>query len=134
MKIIARAFKYVAVFIALFFAAQSTMAQDISFADRTVTIDGKACMKISGNPNNVVFSNMNDEELIILKFMRPKGELYTKVMFVKEHKYLTSRSYIFTKKNLIKNLVSSGVIKDCELLHEKMLVFIMKFDEDINED
>lgn len=125
------------VFKSLFIIAGSMLfcfcghAQDISFKDHIVTIDSKECLKVAGDPNNVVFSTMNDEEVIILKFIRATGNLYTKVIFVNEKKSLTSRTYIFNKKNLIKNLVQTKALEDCKLVEKKLEIFILKYDERI---
>ncbi|MBV7267980.1 hypothetical protein [Winogradskyella luteola] len=108
-------------------------AQKIKIKKNTVYVDGKECLKISGDSNNVSFSDMSGNELFFLKFIHnsPYVSLYTKVTFFEEDMSFTSSSYVFTKKLLIKKLVSDGTLKDCKLISEKLKRFVQKYDENV---
>lgn len=108
-------------------------AQKVKIKKNTVYVDGIECLKISGDSNNVSFSDINGNELFFLKFIHNSRytSLYTKVTFFEEDMSFTSSSYIFTKKLLIKKLTSDGTLKDCKLISEKVKRFVQKYDENV---
>lgn len=124
------------VLLLLFFNAVSVFSQDVNFKKGIVYVDGKECMKFDSDATNVTFQNMNGDDIMILKYLRPDGSqssLYTKVIFIESHQELTSRSYIFTKKILVEKLLKSNALQDCALNEEKVRTFVMKFDEKIED-
>ena len=103
--------------------------QDINFKKGIVSVDGKECLKYESDSNNVSFQNLNGDDIIILKYLRPDNtqeSLYIKVIFVESHQEFTSKSYIFTKKILIEKLLKSNTLVDCALNEEKLSTFILK--------
>ena len=115
------------------FSVSFVSAQKIKIKKNTVYVDGNECLTISGNSNNVSFSDMDGNELFFLKFIHNSryASLYTKVTFFEEDLSFTSASYVFTKKLLIKKLVSDGTLKDCKLISKKVKRFIQKYDENV---
>ena len=110
--------------------------QDINFKKGIVSVDGKECLKYESDSNNVSFQNLNGDDIIILKYLRPDNtqeSLYIKVIFVESHQEFTSKSYIFTKKILIEKLLKSNTLVDCALNEEKLSTFILKYDEKVED-
>ena len=110
--------------------------QEIDFKKGIISIDGKECMKYDSDANTVTFQNLNGDDIMILKFMRPDGSqasLYTKVIFIESRQEFTSQNYIFTKKSLIEKLIKSKAIVDCVLIEEKVASFILKYDEKVED-
>ncbi len=111
-------------------------AQKIKFKKGIVSIDGKECLKYdSSDPNNVMISNINENQTVFLKFIRTgighNGGLFTKIIFVEQEKSFTSKSYVFSKKLLVKKLIKDKVLSDCEFDESKIDKFIMRYDENI---
>ncbi len=108
-------------------------AQKIKIKSKIVYVDGKECLKISGDANNVTFSDLDGNEIFFLKFIRNTryAPLYTKITFFDQDVSLTSSSYIFNKKNLTKKLLADGTLKDCLLVAEKVKRFVQKYDENV---
>ncbi|GAB5563962.1 MAG: hypothetical protein Wins2KO_10250 [Winogradskyella sp.] len=108
-------------------------AQKIKIKKNTVYVDGQECLKVSGDSNNVSFSDLEGNEIFFLKFIHNSryASLYTKVTFFKEDLSFTSASYIFSKKLLIKKLLADGTLKDCNLVSEKVKRFVKKYDENV---
>ena len=44
-------------------------SQDIDIKKGMVLIDGKECLKVNSDPNNVAFSDLEGNEIIFLKFI-----------------------------------------------------------------
>ena len=108
-------------------------SQEIDFKKGLITVDGKECMKYESSASNVTYQNLNGDDLIILKFIRVNGELYTKVIFVESRQEFTSQNYIFTKKTLIEKLIKSNTLVECSLNEEKVNTFVLKYDEKVEE-
>ena len=113
-------------------------AQSIKFKKDKVLIDKEECLNYDkADANNLEISTLDGEQTVFLKFIRTgvgqNGGLYSKIIFVEEKKSMTSRSYIFTKKLLVKKLLSAGVLVDCALDEAKIDKFILKYDEGIEE-
>ena len=114
----------------------SVFSQDVNFKKGIVYVDGKECMKFDSDANNVTFQDMNGDDIMILKYLRPDGSqssLYSKVIFIESHQELTSKSYIFSKKLLVEKLLKSNALQNCALNEEKVRTFVMKFDEKIED-
>jgi len=127
--------KYILV---IFFLGVSFLgfSQDIDFKKGIIYVDGKECMKYDSDANTVTFQNLNGDDIMILKFMRPDGSqasLYTKVIFIESRQEFTSQNYIFTKKNLVEKLIKSKAITDCVLIEDKVANFILKYDEKVED-
>jgi len=111
-------------------------SQDIDFKKGVIYVDGKECMKYDSDVNTVTYQNLNGDDIMILKYIRPDGSqssLYTKVIFIESHQEFTSQNYIFTKKNLIEKLIKSKALVECVLNEEKLESFILKYDEKVEE-
>ena len=111
-------------------------AQKIKFKKGIVLIDGKKCLKYDNSDSNVIeISSLDGSQTIFLKFIRTgvgfNDGLYTKIIFVEQNKSFTSKSYIFTRKLLVKKLLKDGVINNCMFDTNKIDRFIMRYDEDI---
>jgi len=120
----------------LFLNSFAIFSQDVNFKKGIVYVDGKECMKYDSGATNVTFQNMNGDDIMILKFLRPDGtqsSLYVKVIFIESRQELTSKSYIFTKKLLVEKLLKSNALQDCALNEEKVGNFVLKFDEKIED-
>lgn len=120
--------------LSLFFC--STFSQDVDFKKGLVIIDGKECLKMSNEDAvSVSFTDMDGNDLIFLRFIHNSkfGKLYNKVTFIGQKVSFTSQSYIYTKKMLIKKLITNKVIEDCKINEENLEKFIMKYDENVEE-
>src|SRR5690242_10627958 len=109
-------------------------SQDFDIKKNSVWIDGKECLKINdSDPNNVSFYDLQGNELFFLKFIHNSiyGSLYTKITFLDQKLSFTSKSYIFTKKLLLKKLLGDNVITDCKLDPAKVERFVLKYDENV---
>lgn len=124
-----KTFLYTIIFLSSFIG----FSQDIAFKKGIMSIDGKECMKYDSDATNVTYQNLNGDDIIILKFIRVNGELYTKVVFIESHLEFTSQTYIFTKKNLIEKLLKSNTLVDCALNEDKIKTFVLKYDEKVEE-
>jgi len=71
-----------------------------------------------------------------MKYLDDKrdGDNYMRVTFLNQKKTFTSKSIIFTKKMLIRRLLNTKTIENCELNEDKVERFILKYDEDIESD
>lgn len=108
-------------------------SQEVKIKNDIVSIDGKECLKIGGDVNNVSISDLEGNEIIFLKFIHGSkyGALYNKVTFLNQKLSFTSMSYIFSKKLLIKKLLADKTLIDCKLDSEKVEKFVMKYDESV---
>ncbi len=109
-------------------------SQEIKIDNDIVSIDGKECLKINdSDPNNVSILDLNNNEIVFLKFIRNSkyAPLYTKITFLDQKLSFTSKSYIFTKKLLLKKLLSDKTLNDCKLDPEKVEKFVLKYDENV---
>ena len=113
-----------------------THAQNIKIKKDVVYVDSKECLTIGGDANNVSFYDLNDNEIIFLKYIHDSkyGSLYTKITFLDSKLSFTSKSYIFTKKLLIKKLIQDKTLKNCQLIPEKVERFVLKYDENVEQD
>lgn len=121
------------ILILFLFSTSFIFSQEIDFKKGIITVDGKECMKYESSASNVTYQNLNGDDLIILKFIRVNGELYTKVIFVESRQEFTSQNYIFTKKNLVEKLIKSNTLVECALNEEKVSTFVLKYDEKVEE-
>ncbi len=112
-------------------------AQDVKLKKGKVLVDGVQCMKYDGDLNHVEFETMDGEHTILLKYIRTgvgqNDGLYNKVIFVGKDQSFTTRSYIFTRKNFVKKLISNGVITDCGMDAANIEKFCAKYEENIEE-
>lgn len=113
--------------------AQTSFGQDIDIKKGVVIIDGKPCLKVDGDANNVSFMDLAGNELFFLKFIHNSkyGPLYTKTTFLAQRLTMTSISYGFTKKLLLKKLLADGTLTDCTLVPAKVESFVLKYDEQV---
>jgi len=111
----------------------NAFSQKIEIKKDLVYIDGKECLKISGDSNNVSFSDLDGNEIIFLKFVHDSkyATLYNKITFLGQEVQFTSQSYIFTKKLLINKLVADKTLDNCKLDSEKVKKFAIKYDENV---
>jgi hypothetical protein len=124
------------IFCIVFLSTKSSFCQSFDIKNNIVFIDGKECLKISSSdPNNVAILDADGNEIIFLKFIHDSkyGSLYNKIIFLDQKVSFTSKTYIYTKKNLIKRLLAEKVIENCKLNSEKIEKFILKFDEDVEK-
>ncbi len=112
-------------------------AQNIKFKKGKVLVDTVECLNYDGDANNVELITIDGEQTIFLKFIRTgvghNGGLYTKVIFVEQEKSFTSKSYIFSRKLLVKKLLAAEVLKNCTIDESKIDKFILKYDEGIED-
>jgi hypothetical protein len=129
-------YKLVSSFIFIVFSICFVNAQNIKIKKGIVYVDDKECLTIGGDPNNVSFYDLNDNEIIFLKFIRDSkyGSLYTKITFLESKQSFTSKSYIFSKKLLIKKLIQDKTLENCLLIPEKVERFVLKYDENVEQD
>lgn len=109
-------------------------AQNITIKKDIIFLDEKQCLKVtSSDPNNVSISDLDGNEIIFLKFIHNSryASLYNKITFLEQGLTFTSQSYIFNKKLLIKKLIEGGVLNNCKLDENKLKIFVMKYDENI---
>ncbi len=119
-------------------ALQVANAQKIKFKKGVVTADGKPILNYENSILTKEFTTLDDAQTIILKFIHDSeytnGETYCKVIFVEQNKSFTSRSYIFTKKILVKKLLKSKLIDaNGNFNSSKIDKFIMKYDEKVED-
>ncbi|GAA4357981.1 hypothetical protein GCM10023185_23110 [Hymenobacter saemangeumensis] len=120
----------------LFFILLSQVAfsQEIVYKKDIISVDGKDCLKVNdSDPNNVSFLDLEGNEIFFLKFIRNSkyAPLYTKVTFLNQKLTMTSKSYIFTKKLLVKKLITDGTLTNCALVPAKVENFVLKYDENV---
>jgi hypothetical protein len=110
-----------------------SFSQDVKIKNDIVLIDGKECLKIGGDSNNVSISDLEGNEIIFLKFIHDSryGSLYNKITFLEQKLSFTSMSYIFSKKLLLEKLVLDKTLNDCKLDPEKVEKFVLKYDENV---
>ncbi|MDO6597824.1 hypothetical protein Q4512_12940 [Oceanihabitans sp. 2_MG-2023] len=110
-------------------------AQKIKIKKGIISVDGTACLSTDGDPINISFYDTNGEEIIFMKYLDTKrGENYMKITFLDQKLSLTSKSIIFTRKMLVRRLLSNKVIENCKLNPDKVERFILKFDENIEKE
>lgn len=111
----------------------AALAQKIKISNDTVFVDETACLTISGNASHVSFHSLDGEEIFFLKTIHNSGyaSTYSKVAFLDSGKTLTSKSFIFTKKKLIKKLIADGTLTNCALVPDKVEKFVLKYDENV---
>ena len=126
-------------FFFLFFTlliVNSSFSQSFNIKKDIVFIDGKECLKISkSDANNIAILDLEGKEIIFLKFIHDSkyASLYNKIIFLDQKVSFTSKTYIYTKKLLIKRLLAEKVIENCKLNTEKIEKFILKFDEEVEK-
>lgn len=113
----------------LFLMSISLFSQEVDFKKGIVYIDGKECLKYESETNNVSFQDLNGNDIMVLKFLREYGTVYTEVIFFESKKRFSSRTYIFTKKSLIEKLIKSNTLFDCKIDTDKVKIFVQKYDE-----
>ena len=112
----------------------AAFGQDVSIKNGLISIDGKVCLKLADKDlNNVSILDLGGHEIIFLRFIHDSkyGSLYNKITFIDQKLSMTSKSYIFTKKLLIKKLAVDNTISDCKLIPENVEKFVMKYDENV---
>lgn len=111
-------------------------AQKVNIKKGDIFVDDVKCLTVDGSPINFSYFNLEDEELFILKYIddEKNGSYYCKVTFLEQKISFTSKTYIFTKKDLIKKLIQSKVLVDCNLIEDKIENFVLKYDENIESD
>jgi len=128
--------KYLTAFFFCFLISQAAFCQDIDFKKGIISVDGKDCLKVNdSDANNVSFSDLEGNELFFLKFIRNSqyGPLYTRVTFLSQKLSMTSKSYVFTKKLLVKKLLADGTLMNCALVPAKVESFVLKYDENVEK-
>ena len=120
----------------LLFSLSISNAQKIKIKKGVISVDGKSCLTTDGDAINKSFYDADGEEIVFLKYLtdRKDGENYMKITFLDQKISLTSKSILFTRKMLIRRLLASKVIVDCKLNTEKIERFILKYDENIEQD
>lgn len=123
-------------FLLIVFTTSFVSAQDIKIKKDIVYVDDKECLTIGGDANNVSFYDLDDNEIIFLKYIHNSkyGSIYTKITFLDSKLSFTSKSYIFTKKLLIKKLIEDKTLENCQLTHEKVERFVLKYNENVEQD
>lgn len=109
-------------------------SQKLEIKKDIVYVDGKECLKIiSSDPNNIAIADLEGKEIIFLKFIHDSkyASLYNKITFLEQNLQLTSKSYIFNKRLLLKKLVESNVLNNCKLDPDKVKTFVLKYDENV---
>jgi len=110
-------------------------AQKIKIKKGVIYVDGENCLTTEGYPVNTSFYDTDGEEIIFMKYLETKkGETYAKVTFLDQKLSLTSKSIVFTRKMLLRRLLTNKVIENCKLNPEKVERFILKFDEQVEKD
>lgn len=121
----------------IFLVSLHVNAQKIQYKDGSVTVDGTECLTYTKGPTHVEVTTLDGNHTVLLKYIRtgegPNGGLYYKIIFVQQQKSLTTRSYNFTKKLLVKKLMQSNVLNDCKIDESKIDRFILTYDENIEE-
>lgn len=124
------------ILITLLFLAFGAFSQEIKIKDETIFLDEVACMKVvKNNPNNITITDMEDNELIDLKFIHNTkyASVYNKITFVEQDISFTSKNYVYTVKLLMKKLVADKTVDNCKLNPDKIKRFVQKYDEDVEK-
>ncbi len=120
-----------ALLLMLFGLSTQLKAQQTKIKKNIAYVDGTECLKVKSEATNVTYSNLEGDEIIILKYLEYRGDRYTEIIFLNEEISFTCTSYGFTKKLLFKKLVEHGVISNCEVDEEKARNFALKYHENI---
>jgi len=128
--------KYTLTALLLMLSISIIHAQKIKIKKGIIYVDGEKCLSTDGYPVNTTFYDINGEEIIFMKYLDdPKdGETYSKVTFLDQKISFTTKSYIFTRKMLLRRLLANKTIENCKLIPEKVERFILKYDENIEKD
>lgn len=128
--------KYLLTFILCISFLGIVQAQKIKIKKGVIYVDDQKCLTTDGDPVNISFYNLDGEEIVFMKYLDDKrdGDNYMRVTFLNQKKSFTSKSIIFTKKMLIRRLLNTKTIENCELNEDKVERFILKYDEDIESD
>lgn len=128
--------KYLLTFILCISFLGIVQAQKIKIKKGVIYVDDEKCLTTDGDPVNISFYNLDGEEIVFMKYLDDKrdGDNYMRVTFLNQKKSFTSKSIIFTKKMLIRRLLNTKTIENCELNEDKVERFILKYDEDIESD
>ncbi len=113
----------------------STQAQDIKIKKKTIYVDGQECLKIEKTtPTSFALNTTDGQEVCHVNHIHQSpyvSSMYQKITFPSTDKTLTTDSYIFTNKALVKKLIQSGVLDDCAVVEDKIEGFIKRYDENI---
>lgn len=111
-------------------------AQKIKIKKGVIYVVDEKCLTTDGDPVNISFYDLEGEEIVFMKYLDDKydGDTYVKVTFLDQKLSFTSKSYIFTRKMLIKRLLETKTIENCKLNQDKVERFILKYDENIESD
>lgn len=111
-------------------------AQKIKIKKGDIFIDDIKCLSTDGDPVNISFYDSDGEEIVFMKYLDDKrdGENYMKVTFLDQKLSFTSKSIIFTRKMLLRRLLDTKTIENCKLNQDKVERFILKYDENIEQD
>ncbi len=128
--------KYIVTILLLAFSIQCVNAQKIKIKKGVIYVDDVECLSTDGDPINISFYDAEGDEIIFMKYLDdPKdGENYMKITFLDQKLSLTSKSILFTRKMLIRRLLSSKTIENCMLNQDKVERFILKYDENVERD
>jgi len=121
--------------LALLVSISFIQAQKIKIKKGVVYVEGESCLTTDGDPVNISFYDADGEEIVFMKYLEDrKGQTYMKVTFLEQKLSFTSQSIIFTRKMLLRRLLSSNTIENCKLNQDKVERFILKYDEDVERD
>ncbi len=110
-------------------------AQDVNIKKKTVYVDGEACLNIvTHNPNSFSVVDPNDELVCNVKYIHNSPYIpgmYQKITFANTDLEITTSTYIFTKKSLVKHLITHKVLDNCSVDSDKLPNFVSAYDENI---
>jgi len=103
--------------------------QKIKIKKGVISVDATSCSPTDEAPLNVSSYNSEGEEIIFIKHI----ENYVKETFLNHKTTLTTKSDFFTRKMLVRSLISNKVNENCKLNPDKIERFILKYDEHIEK-
>ena len=92
-------------------------SQDIDFKKGIISVDGKECMKYDSDANTVTYQNLNGDDIMILKYMRPVS--YTHLDVYKRQVLMSLIALMFIFKSWLGSSLSfllSFAISSIEIL------------------
>lgn len=125
------------IFSGLMVFSLTVFGQEVKLRKGIVNIDGKECFKYTSDllANNTVFKSNDDQTLFFMDLLDGSGKggsikLYNKISVIGSDKVVTMSDGI-DRKEVIKGMILTGVIKDCAFDKDKFGDFANRYDQHI---
>lgn len=115
-----------------------SFGQEVSLKQGIVNIDGKACFKYETKGlfgDDTTFKSNDGKTLFFMDLLDATGKggsmkIYNKISFIGSDKVVTL-SDGYSRKQVIQGLIETGVISNCEFIHDNIGDFANRYDQHI---